>query len=290
MRTLLALCCAIAVTGCAIVINPNDGEVRYSSDSGGKSVEGNHQFGRDERPVSSATALDIDKLNWVDARVDVRVGPSPSLVIEADSNLLPLIRSEVSGNTLRIWSDSNIRRSSVIHIIYTTPRLNKIDITSGGRLVVSGFNGDDLRLTQRGSLYSELSGKVERLDIANNGSGTVNAVALSSANSDAVQNGSGRINLGQVRGERINVALNGSGNISASGAVQRLAANINGSGDINFAQLQSQVAYLTTNGSGDIDATATAEVNARSSGSGRITVHGDPARRTVSGSRVNVVR
>lgn len=290
MRTLLALCCVVAVTGCAIVINPNDGEVRYASDSGAKSVEGNHQFSRDERPVSSASALDIDKLNWADAKVDVRVGPSPSLVIEADSNLLPLIRSEVNGNTLRIWSDSNIRRSSAIHIIYTTPRLNKIDIASGGRLIVSGLNGDDLRLAQRGSMYSELSGKVERLDIANNGSGTVNAVALSSGNSDAVQNGSGRINLGQVRGERINVALNGSGTVSASGAVQRLDANINGSGDINFAQLQSQVAYLTTNGSGDIDATAVAELNARSSGSGRITVHGDPARRTVSGSRVNIVK
>jgi len=290
MRTLLALCCAVAVSGCAIVINPNDGDVRYSNESGSNGVQGNQQFSRDVRAVSSASALDIDKLNWADAKIDVRVGPAPSLVIEADSNLLPLIKSEVSGNTLRIWSDSNLRRNSAIHIIYTTPRLNKIDITSGGRLVVSGFDGDDLRLAQRGSIYSELSGKVDRLDIANNGSGTVNAVALASGNSDAVQNGSGRINLGQVRGERINVALNGSGNVSASGAVQRLDANVNGSGNINFATLQSQVAYLTTNGSGDIDATAVAEVNARSSGSGRITVHGDPARRTVSGSRVNVVQ
>ena len=30
MRALLALCCAVALGGCAIVINPNDGDVRYS--------------------------------------------------------------------------------------------------------------------------------------------------------------------------------------------------------------------------------------------------------------------
>ena len=78
--------------------------------------------------------------------------------------------------------------------------------------------------------------------------------------------------------------------ISASGAVQRLDANVNGSGDINLAALHSDVAYLASNGSGDIDVTVQNEVNARASGSGRITVHGDPARRTLSGKRVSIVR
>ncbi|OBV40492.1 head GIN domain-containing protein [Janthinobacterium psychrotolerans] len=292
MRALLALCCAVALGGCAIVINPNDGDVRYVGNSGGKTIDGNQQRGRDERPVSSVTALDIGNLNWLDVRIDVRVGPAPSLVIEADSNLLPLIHSEASGNTLRIWSDANLRRSNEIRITYTTPHLNKISITSGGRLVASGFNGEDLSLEQRGSLKTELSGKVGRLDLANHGSGTINAVALASGNSEVVQNGSGRIHLGQVRGERVNIALNGSGNISASAGstVQRLDAKVNGSGDIDLASLRSETAYLASNGSGDIDATASGEVNARSSGSGRITVHGEPAKRTLSGSRVRVVQ
>ncbi|PJJ20030.1 hypothetical protein CLU90_3262 [Janthinobacterium sp. 67] len=30
MRTMLALCCAVALGGCAIVINPNDGDVRHA--------------------------------------------------------------------------------------------------------------------------------------------------------------------------------------------------------------------------------------------------------------------
>lgn len=290
MRALLALCCAVTLGGCAIVINPNDGEVRYSTDSGGKAVDGNAQLKRDARSVSSATALDIGSLSGADARIDVRVGPVASLVIEADSNLLAQIQSEVSGNTLRIWSDANLRRSNDIHIIYTTPRLNKISTLSGGRLVVSGFNGDDLTLVQRSSMKTELSGKVGRLDLANYGSGSINAAGLQSGNSDAVQNGSGRIHLGQLRAERVNVAVNGSGSISASGTVQRLDANVNGSGSINLAPLSSEIAYLSSNGSGDIDATATGEVNARTSGSGRITVHGEPAKRTLSGSRVRLVQ
>lgn len=289
MRTLLALCCAVALGGCAIVINPNDGDVRYV-ESGGSSIQGNQQVSRDVRQVSSLTALDIDNMKRIDIKIDVRVGPAPSLVIEADGNLQPLIHSEVSGNTLRIWSDSNIRSSNGIHVIYTTPQLNKITISGAGRLVVSGLNGDDFSLEQRGSMKSELSGKVARFDVANNGSGRINAAALTSGNTDAVQNGSGSIQLGSVRGERINVAVNGSGNISASGAVQRLDANVNGSGDINLAALSSDVAYLAGNGSGDIDVSVLSEVNARASGSGRITVHGDPVRRTLSGKRVSIVR
>ena len=290
MRTLLALCCAVALGGCAIVINPNDGDIRYAGDSGSSAIQGNQQVSRDVRPVSSLTALDIDNMKRVDIKIDVRVGPAPSLVIEADSNLQPLIHSEVSGDTLRIWSDTNIRSGNGIHVIYTTPQLNKINVSGSGRLVVSGLNGDDFSLVQRGSMRSELSGKVGRFDVANNGSGTINAAALASGNTDTVQNGSGRIQLGSVRGERINVAVNGSGNISASGAVQRREANVNGSGDINLAALSSDIAYLASNGSGDIDVSVQNEVNARASGSGRITVHGDPIRRTLSGKRVSIVR
>ncbi|MCA1861849.1 DUF2807 domain-containing protein [Janthinobacterium sp. HSC-3S05] len=289
MRTLLALCCAVALGGCAIVINPNDGEVRYA-DSSGNAVQGNGQVSRDVRQVSSISALDIDNMKRIDIKIDVRVGPTASLVIEADSNLQPQIHSDVSGNTLRLWSDTNIRSSNGIHVIYTTPQLKKINISGSGRLVVSGLNGDDFSLEQRGSMKSELSGTVGRFDVANNGSGSINAAALSSGNTDAAQNGSGSIQLGSVRGERINVAVNGSGSISANGVVQRLDANVNGSGDVNLAALRSDVAYLASNGSGDIDVTVENEVNARASGSGRITVHGDPARRTLSGKRVSIVR
>jgi hypothetical protein len=289
MRILLALCCAVALGGCAIVINPNDGEVRYA-DSGGNAIHGNGQASRDVRQVGNITALDIDNMKRIDIKIDVRVGPAASLVIEADSNLQPLIHSDVNGNTLRIWSDTNIRSSNGIHVIYTTPQLKKINISGSGRLVVSGLNGDDFSLEQRGSMKSELSGSVGRFDVANNGSGSINAAALTSGNTDAVQNASGSIQVGNVRGERINVAVNGSGSISASGIVQRLDANVNGSGDINLASLRSDVAYLASNGSGDIDVTVQNEVNARASGSGRITVHGDPARRTLSGRRVSIVR
>ncbi|WP_215403335.1 head GIN domain-containing protein [Janthinobacterium sp. JC611] len=289
MRTLLALCCAVALGGCAIVINPNDGEVRYA-DSGGNAIQGNGQVSRDVRQVSNINALDIDNMKRIDIKIDVRVGPTASLVIEADSNLQPLIHSDVNGNTLRLWSDTNIRSSNGIHVIYTTPQLKKINISGSGRLVVSGLKGDDFSLEQRGSMKSELSGTVGRFNVANSGSGSVNAAALVSGNTDAVQNGSGSIQVGSVRGERLNVALNGSGSISANGAVQRLDANVNGSGDINLAALSSDVAYLASNGSGDIDVTVQNEVNARAGGSGRITVHGDPARRTLSGKRVSIVR
>ncbi|MDO8038826.1 head GIN domain-containing protein [Janthinobacterium sp. SUN137] len=289
MRTLLALCCAVALGGCAIVINPNDGEVRYA-DSSSNVIQGNGQVSRDVRQVSTISALDIDNMKRIDIKIDVRVGPTASLVIEADSNLQPLIHSDVNGNTLRLWSDTNIRSSNGIHVIYTTPQLRKINISGSGRLVVSGLNGDDFSLEQRGSMKSELSGTTGRFDVANNGSGSINAAALASGNTDAVQNGSGSIQLGSVHGERINVAVNGSGSISANGAVQRLDANVNGSGDVNLASLRSDVAYLASNGSGDIDVTVQNEVNARASGSGRITVHGDPARRTLSGKRVSIVR
>ncbi len=75
----LALCCAVALGGCAIVINPNDGEVRYA-DTGGNAIQGNEQVSRDVRQVSTINTLDIDNMKRIDMKIDVRVGPWPCAV------------------------------------------------------------------------------------------------------------------------------------------------------------------------------------------------------------------
>jgi hypothetical protein len=278
LATLLA-----TLSGCAIIITPNDGEISFNS---GSVIQGDGQAGKEQRQVGNATGLTIVNSKRVDMLVDVKVGSSPSLMIEADANLLSSIRTEQNGNTLKISIDGNLRSSHPIHVTYTLPSIQQIDASGSAQLVVSGLNGAALELAQHGAVTSQLSGRVNELEISAHGSSKVDASALESGDTKATLRGSSRAQLGLIRGEKLKVVVSGSGSFSGIGAVENLSASTSGSSDINLKALSSVNADLSTSGSGDITAKVTQNLTAHTSGSGRITVLGNPLQRTISGSRV----
>lgn len=287
LATLSTLTAALALAGCAVIVLPDGEGIRYEGAFSGTTVQGNDQPGVDSRAVERAvTALDVSGA----LQVEVRVGAAPSLRVEGDSNLLPLVHTDVSGNGLRIWTDGGFRTKNALRVVLTTPELTQVNSTGSGRLAISGLNGQPLSLSQSGSRGIQLSGDVSRLDLRHNGSGAVNAAGLRSASIQASMHGSGRLELGQLRGDQLNLDLHGSGGVSASGAVRSVSVRLYGSGSAELSGLASQGAELSTYGSGSISAAVSQTLVAESSGSGRITVYGNPAQRTVSGKHVSVLQ
>ncbi|HEU4850974.1 MAG TPA: DUF2807 domain-containing protein [Telluria sp.] len=287
MRTLsvLALACATLLGGCAIVIAPGNGESGVYTAWSSKTVEGNGNLQSERRDVAALRSLNVGGR----MHTEVRVGGAPSLEIEADSNLLPLIKTEQSGETLRIWMEGSVKTDNPIRVRYTVAALDQVTQAGSGRTNITGLNGGTFTLVATGSGRTELSGRVERLNAQLTGSGGVSAAGLAIGDANVKLTGSGSMVLGTVNGRSLSANLHGSGQIEAGGTVEKLNANVHGSGGANFARLSSQVADLSSHGSGDISAIVKDSVVARSEGSGHITVYGNPAQRTVSGKRVQVL-
>ncbi len=288
MRTLftLTLVAAAALTGCAVIVAPNDGNVALRTIFSQDAVVGDGKVTLERRTVA-ANLTEFDMSGPL--QVEVRVGPAASLQVEADSNLLPLVRTESSGAALRVWVQGSVRTNHGLRVIYTTPQLAQIRASGSGRLVASGFDGGALTLTKSGSGETQLSGKVGSLNMHASGSGSVNASALQSGNANLELSGSGRITMGQVKADALNVKVHGSGDLLASGAATNVNARVSGSGGVNLMAVASDRADLATNGSGEISARARQSLVAQTNGSGSITVYGDPAQRTISGKHVHVV-
>jgi hypothetical protein len=174
-------------------------------------------------------------------------------------------------------------------VTYTVPQLSQVRTTGSGRLSISELNGGALTVLATGSGNTQLAGRVGNLNVELNGSGNVNADFLQNGNTTVTLRGSGRVNLGQVNAEAVNLKLRGSGELQASGMATHVNAQVQGSGGANLTGLASQRADLTTNGSGDITARVKESLVAQSTGSGRITVHGNPSQRNVSGKNIYVV-
>lgn len=285
MRTMLSVAGLLVLSGCAIIVVPEDGSVRYEGAFSSSAIQGNGATAVENRPVAALSALDVSG----PLRVEVRVGAAPSLRVEGDSNLLPLVRSDSSSGALRLWVDGKISGSDMPRVIYTTPALSQLSASGSGRLAVSGLNGGSFSLDQNGSRSVELSGRVDRLDLRQSGSGSVQASALSSGSTKASLTGSGRLDLGQARGDSLELDVHGSGSARASGAVRSATVRLYGSGSAELNGLRAERAQLRSHGSGSISITASDSVEADANGSGRITIYGRPAQRSLNGQRIVVL-
>ncbi|MES2163860.1 MAG: head GIN domain-containing protein [Pseudomonadota bacterium] len=293
MRTAISIAVITAfatLAGCAVIVVPDDGSgnggMRYSSAFGSSAVQGNGQQATERRDAASSDGLDING----PMQVEVRVGDATSLQVEGDSNLLPMLRTDASGGMLRVWIDGNIQSANPLRVIYTTPQLRQIDANGSGRLTVTGLNGGPLSLSQKGSRQIQLSGSVSRLDVRVNGSGSVSAAGLQSGSTVASLTGSGRLDLGRLNGDTLNLDIKGSGGVNASGAVRSMNVRLYGSGSADLAGLTSQSAELVSYGSGSISAGVSQSLVADATGSGHVTVYGNPAQRSISGKRVSVMQ
>ncbi|MDB5916180.1 MAG: hypothetical protein JWR40_414 [Massilia sp.] len=284
MRSLLTVGCFLALSGCAIIVTGSD-DVQVKSVFSGNTVAGDGRLAHDVRAVGNVSAINVSG----PLEVLVRVGPAASLEVDADSNLLPMIRTEVSGGVLRMWVEGSVRSTNSLRVTYTAPMLLEASASGSGRLTISELNGAPLNFTKSGSGAANLSGRVSRLDVRHSGSGAINAGALRTHDANLALSGSGRMSLGPVEGSALTASLHGSGSLQASGKVASLNARVHGSGGADLTTLVSEQADLSVEGSGDITAHVARALVAQSTGSGRITVYGNPGQRNVSGKHVLVL-
>lgn len=213
---------AILVAACSEII---DGSIAGVDGSGTAATE-----------ARDVTTFDAVVLRGSGTAI-IDVGPSPSLAIEADDNLLAYLTSEVEDGALVLASDRSI--DPVVPIVY------RITVPELGRIEVSG------------------SADVEAAPVA----GSRFAVAIS---------GSGDVDVGSLDVGSVDVSISGSGSVTLVGASVDLDIAISGSGDVRAADLATVTANVDIAGSGGVVVNAASEVTGSISGSGDVVYLGSP--------------
>lgn len=173
--------------------------------------------------------------------VELVSGTEGNLKIQAESNLMEYIVTEVENGTLKIKTkrNMNLNPSEEIKIIVPFEQINAVALSGSGEV----FTKD--KITS------------ENFDIRLSGSGDV-SLALKARNIDAAMSGSGDINL--------------------KGATEEFEIAISGSGDVDAENLKAQRVDARISGSGDINVFASEALSARVSGSGDVTYKGNPSK------------
>lgn len=200
-------------------------------------IKGNGDYINETR-----TTNDYDQVA-LEGSMDVELisGNEGELSIQAESNLMEYILTEVSGDRLKIYIEKGVQldasRNMEIKIKVPIEDLEAVSLTGSGDIISSN--------------------KIAANDFK---------VSLT---------GSGDIEL-ELESQKVQGRITGSGDIILSGTTEEFDCGVTGSGDFNAARLKANKVSATVSGSGDIEVYAVGHLKSRVSGSGDITYKGNP--------------
>jgi len=101
--------------------------------------------------------------------VAIGIGAAKPLEVRAQENILPIIETEVQGDTLRIRGSSEFNSSTVVEVTIVTPTLTSVSLGGGSSAQVTGIAADRLEVTVGGGGSITATGTVGALSLTMTG-------------------------------------------------------------------------------------------------------------------------
>jgi hypothetical protein len=223
-------------------------------------VEGNMDVQTETRDVPS-----FEKV-YNEGNFDVYViqdGES-NVEIEAESNLIPLIRTRIEGSALVVDTKDDLRNNYPMKVYVHTDELSAVRLSGSGTLNAENIETGDLNIELSGSGEVSFTGNADDVEVDLSGSGDMQLNLLCST---------------------IQADISGSGNIDLTGTANSGELRISGSGNLSAYEFAMQTCQAKISGSGNMELNVEDHLEATISGSGNIYYIGTPVVEThISGS------
>lgn len=238
MRSILVLVSSLAVAGCGIHANAQEG-------GGAETARRTFNVGAFD---SIALAGSHD--------VKVAVGAATSVRAEGDSESLDRLDIRIEGGTLKIgtrkgadWGGEFLSNRKPVTVYVTTPSLAAAAVAGSGDLVIDKVEGERFTGALAGSGDLQIAAlRVKEAELTLAGSGDIRA-AGSAGRLKASLAGSGDLHLDRLSSEQAAISIAGSGDIRAR-ASTRADVSVMGSGNVTMAG--GGQCSVSKRGSGDV--------------------------------------
>lgn len=214
-------------------------------------VEGNYDVTTETRQVGNFHQV----VNEGEFDVYIIQDGLEEVVIEAESNLIPLIRTQIEGSALVIDTKDNLQSHYPMKVYVHAKEIDEVTLSGSGLMHAEDIVTGDVEIS--------LSGSGNILFF-----GTAQDVKCSIS-------GSGSMDLGLTCME-LNADISGSGEMEVVGAGNKGDYDISGSGSIRAYDFILQECYANISGSGSIYVNVEDYLNVDISGSGSVYYIGTP--------------
>jgi hypothetical protein len=188
---------------------------------------GSGQLATQSRQVSGFTSVELTGVG----ELSIDQTGTESLTVSAEDNLLPLLTSEVEGDTLILGKKPNTRIVTTKPITYTLTMkdITGLAVSGSGTINAPKLTTAALRIEISGSGVITTAGNVDDQSLEISGSGRYLADGLTSKTTTAEISGSGTGNV--VASNALDVKISGSGTLTYSGKPQ-VSQTVSGSGKL----------------------------------------------------------
>jgi uncharacterized protein (TIGR03437 family) len=164
------------------------------------------------------------------ATVEARVGEGPSLRIETDDNVLPLITTTVNDGALKIVAERRYNLQGSVKITVSVPVLDRVEVIGVGNISAEGVSGDRFGVTIAGFGNVDASGSVRLVEVFMQGVGNASLFNLAAQEARVWFLGVGNAEVNAT--ELLFARVFGLGNVEYSGNPAEVDAEVKGFGDI----------------------------------------------------------
>jgi hypothetical protein len=166
--------------------------------------------------------------------VHITSGDEFDIIVNAESNLLPYIETDVHNHNLRIHIRGihNIKNQLPMEVYITTPYLDGITQSGSGMVTSDYFISDHFNATISGSGGISTAVDAVTVDALISGSGRL-IISGSATDAGFTVSGSGKIKAGNFNVRDCTAKISGSGNMWVN-VEQYLKASISGSGNVFY--------------------------------------------------------
>jgi hypothetical protein len=174
-------------------------------------VEGSGQSTTEQRSVAPFTELSVR--GAIEARV--RIGQPQSVAITGDDNVVPIIKTDVSGDRLSIGPEKSYESSVPLRVEIVVPELNWIGISGASTVTVTGIDTEELTLRASGASTIQVSGTAGNVEAEASGASRMRLEGLSAEQAEVDATGASTIEV--TVSERLSGSASGASTITYSG-------------------------------------------------------------------------
>lgn len=191
-----------------------------------KSVKGSGNIATEARDISDFSGVDVSGV----FQVEITAGQEFGVQIEADDNLLPLIKTEVRRGVLRIETDEKLSSEHGLKILISAPDIDSIDASGVAKINLSGVKNNELRVDTSGASKVNISGETANLIIEVSGASSIDAENLKAENANVDASGASRVSVfatGELKSD-----ASGASKIVYSGSPKNVEKKSSGAGSV----------------------------------------------------------
>lgn len=161
-------------------------------------VRGSGNVASEKRNISGFRAVDASGV----FQVEITAQREFSVEVEADDNLLPLIKTEVDDGVLRLGTERKLSTGNPIRVRISAPDIDELQTSGASNVTLNDLKNGGLSVDSSGASKIRITGQTEKLVVDVSGSTKVDAEDLTAENATIEASGASCVNVNVTRNLR----------------------------------------------------------------------------------------